>query len=249
MAVSKSKVICITSVKGGVGKTIMTLNISGILAKQNKKVLIMDLDLSNNGIAFALSLKSDKDIYKIYRDIKNNQYRDFDDYVIKYNDNIDILKAPTDPRDSNKISPKYIELIIDKAHSKYDVILLDTNHILSDTNLIALDNSSVILYLLPKDLMAIKTMRSMVTIYNEMKKDNYKIILYNIKPETKNYSNFDINHMIDKKIDYELNNLYVKNIDNYLLNGKILTLDKKYVTTHKKGIKQLEKIVEDLIQG
>ena len=150
---------------------------------------------------------------------------------------------------TSKISPKYIELILDKARSKYDVILLDTSHILSDVNLVAFDNSSTILYLLPKDLMAIKTMRSMVTIYNEMQKVNYKIILYNIKLENKNYSPFDINHMIDKKIDYELSSLYVKNIDNYLLNGKILTLDKKYVSTHKKGIKQLEKIVDDLIQG
>ena len=86
MAVFKSKIICITSTKGGVGKTVMTLNIAGILANQNKKVLIVDLDLSNNGIAFALSIKGDKDIYKIYRDIKNNQYLDFGDYVINYND-------------------------------------------------------------------------------------------------------------------------------------------------------------------
>ena len=56
MAVFKSKIICLTSVKGGVGKTVMTLNIAGILAKLKKKVLVIDLDLSNNGIAFALSL-------------------------------------------------------------------------------------------------------------------------------------------------------------------------------------------------
>ena len=247
MAVQKSKKICITSVKGGVGKTIMTLNLAGVISKLNKKVLVVDLDLSNNGISFALSLDVTKDLYKISRDIKNNQYRNFSDYVIKYNDNIDILPAPTDPRDANKISPKYIELILDKANSKYDFILLDTNHILSDTNLVAFDNSDTILYILPKDLMAIKTMRSMVTIYNEMQKENYKIILYNIKPENKQYSNYDINHMVDKKIDYKLDNLYVKNIDNYLLQGKILTLDKKFTNSHKKGMKTLEKIVEDLL--
>ena len=42
--------------KGGVGKTIMTLNLAGIYESLNKKVLIMDMDLSGGNISLSLIL-------------------------------------------------------------------------------------------------------------------------------------------------------------------------------------------------
>lgn len=248
MAIKKATTICVTSVKGGVGKTIMTLNFAGVLANLDKHVLIIDFDLSDSAIAFSLAIQPENDSYRMARDIKNNQYSTFEEYVFNYNDHIDVLPAPLDPRDANKMSPKYVEMILDKAKTRYDVILIDTNHVLSDINLVTYDAADTILYLLPKDLLALKNMRSMVTIYEDMEKNNYKVVLYNSKPESSRFSTYDVNHMIDKKIDYEVDSLYAKNIDSYLLSGKIMTLDKKYQATHKKGIKQLEKIMLDILR-
>ena len=39
------KVISVFSVKGGVGKTTMTLNLAGIYCSMGKRVLIIDMDL------------------------------------------------------------------------------------------------------------------------------------------------------------------------------------------------------------
>ena len=43
------KIITISSVKGGVGKTTLTLNLAGIYYLMKKKVLIIDLDLYAGG--------------------------------------------------------------------------------------------------------------------------------------------------------------------------------------------------------
>ena len=56
------KIITISSVKGGVGKTTMTLNLAGIYCELNKRVLIIDLDLYSGGIAASLNVKNKKDI-------------------------------------------------------------------------------------------------------------------------------------------------------------------------------------------
>jgi len=42
---SKTKVIAITSGKGGVGKSTCTANISYLFAKENKKIIVVDADM------------------------------------------------------------------------------------------------------------------------------------------------------------------------------------------------------------
>jgi flagellar biosynthesis protein FlhG len=55
--ISESIKIAVTSGKGGVGKTIITMNLAMLYARQNKKVLILDgdLGLSNIDVAFGLA--------------------------------------------------------------------------------------------------------------------------------------------------------------------------------------------------
>ena len=50
------KVITVSSVKGGVGKTTMVLNLAGIYCGLNKKVLIIDLDLYCGGVAVSFNV-------------------------------------------------------------------------------------------------------------------------------------------------------------------------------------------------
>ena len=59
---SKGMSICITSAKGGVGKTITTLNLAGLYEQLGKKVLIIDFDLASGGIAVALNIDINKTI-------------------------------------------------------------------------------------------------------------------------------------------------------------------------------------------
>ena len=202
MSLNKAKVITITSVKGGVGKTTTVLNLAGIYSRLNKKVLVVDLDFYSGDIAASLNISYDNDIYNLYEDLNNNKFNSFDDYVNSYNDNISILAAPKDPRLARKITSKVLNLILYKASLKYDLILIDTNHILTDINLFAFDYSDKIVYIINNDSMNLKNMKTMVSILNDMGKKNYRIILNESNYKGKDYYNkFDIKNIINKNVN------------------------------------------------
>lgn len=226
MEIRKTLIISVTSVKGGTGKTINTLNLAGIYSKLNKKVLIIDLDLYAGDIAAILNIDNKRDIYNVFEDVTNNNFNDINDYITKYNDNIDVLCAPNDPRFANRINSTIINFILTKVSKKYDIILIDTNHFLNSINLTAFDRSDEILYILKNDLMNLKSMKTMVSIYSNMGRDNYKIILYEaLNRNNGSYSNMDIKNVIKHDIDYIISSSFnIRNINQEILKGNILTL-------------------------
>ena len=250
MAINKGKVIAVSSVKGGVGKTTTLLNLAGTYSLIGKKVLIMDLDLYTGAIAPSLNLEITSDIYKLVDDLMNNRFDFVDSYVLKFNDNIDVLAAPKDPRYASKIGSKYIKIILARALMKYDVILVDTNHALDEKNLVVLDNSDWALFIINNDMLNLKNMKSLVSIYKDLNKDNYKIILNNSINKNRDYfGNYDIKNIIKSDIDYLIPDSFnVKNIDKYTIDGEILLLNKNIRASHKNILKIFDKIAQDLIE-
>lgn len=250
MAIKQADVLTITSVKGGTGKTTNVLNIAGILSSIGKSVLIIDLDLYTGGVACSLNIDNDKDLFLLVNDMSNNKFDYLENYIVKYNDKIDVIPAPKDPRDASKISAKYLNVVLAKAKMKYDIVLIDTNHLLTDNNLVILDNSDIILYFISNDPIDLKNMKSMISIFRDMEVDNYRIILNNSLSRGRNFfNNYDIKTVINSKIDYILpSSLYEKNIDRYVMNGQIITLDKKYLNNHKKEIVSYQVFLESLLK-
>lgn len=246
-----AKIITIFSCKGGVGKTTTLINLAGIYSLMDKKVLIMDLDLNSGGVATSLNVDVNKTIYNVVDDMGNNRFDGIENYVSKYNDKIGVLSSPKDPRDALKIDSKYIDLIIISAMYKYDVILIDTSHNISPISLCTLDKSDNILFMVTNDPVDLKNARSMVAIFKDTEKENYKVVFNSSKDTGKDYfSLFDVKNIIKHNIDYTIDrSFYIKDIDKYVIDGKILTLDKKIRLSRKGDIMKLTKLASALLES
>ncbi|MBR1413415.1 MAG: AAA family ATPase [Bacilli bacterium] len=246
----KGKTMCIFSAKGGVGKTITAINLAGIFESLEKKVLIIDLDFSGGGIALALNKPFEKNIYNFVDDYTNNRYHDFKEYVTHFDDYIDILPSPKDPRQGMKIDSKYAEIVIDKAKYMYDVVLIDTNHFINEFNILTLDQVDNILFMVTNDPLDIKNMRSLISIFKDIGETNYKVLLNNSRdPYKKYFSMYDIKNILKANIDYTLtSNFFIKEIDTYVMDGKIITLDKKMPNVFNKDYHTFMLIAKDLLK-
>lgn len=244
------KLITVSSVKGGVGKTTLTINLAGLYFLMKKKVLIIDLDLYAGGVATLTNINNKKDIYMLTDALSNNKQVELKDYVASYNKGIDILACPRDPRDVSKIEGRYLSKVFDLAKHDYDIVLVDTSHSLDEVCLMAMDAAYNTLFVITNDLVDIKNMKSMVSIFNEMDKKNYKIVLNNSRDTGKDYITlFDIRNMIKGNVDYTISrNFYIKNIDKYVLNGEILTLNKSINRFYSNDIKNMNKLALSLIE-
>ena len=246
---TKGKIITVTSTKGGVGKTINTLNLAGVYSNLGYKVLVIDFDLYSGAVANKKKKKNDKTIYTLVEDLTNNRYEKMEDYIYKHNDFIDIIAAPKDPRMANKIDSKYIPLVFRNVVYKYDVILVDTSHILNEINIVTLDNSDSIVYMFTNDTFDLKNTKSFISIMKDVGYKNYVTVLNeSIMPSKCYYSMYDIRNVIKNNVDYTISkSMHIKNIDKYILDGEILIFNKKLSFSDKKEWSKLKSLALSLI--
>ena len=250
MAIKKAKIITISSVKGGTGKTTTALNLAATYSLMNKKVLLLDFDLFSGGIALSLDIDIKTDLYKLAYDMSVNDFKNIDNYILKYNDYIDLIPAPKDPRYASKIEIKYINTILRKVTPKYDVIIIDTNHYLDAINLMLFDKSDTIMYVINNSPLDIKNLRSMIAIHKDMEKENYVVVLNESNTKLNEmFNNYDIKNIIKSNINYIIpQSFYNKNINRYVLKGKIMLLEKPIRIKNKKTIKVFEEMALNLLE-
>ncbi len=223
---NKGKLVAVYSGKGGVGKTTFTLNLAGTLSNMNKKVLIIDLDLLGGGIAVSLNKTAKKTISDLAKDLVANKDLEINNYLIKYNKNIDFISSPKKILDIKFVNFKAIEKIIFETALLYDVIIFDLNHNYGKLNENVLKLVNKILYIFTNDSLDIKNTSNILPILYKGN-NNLKVILNSsIHYDRDYFIHYDIKKIINNNIDYTISKrFHYAAIDSVTIRGEILTLN------------------------
>ncbi|MBF0623058.1 MAG: MinD/ParA family protein, partial [Magnetococcales bacterium] len=116
--------LAVTSGKGGVGKTNITVNLAANLARKGLRVLLIDADLGMANIDVVLNLTPKYNI----QDVMNGN-KELDDVAVKGPHGITILPAASGVAELAELSEaQRLSLMdrIDRWHANFDVVLVDT---------------------------------------------------------------------------------------------------------------------------
>ena len=109
--------------KGGTGKTTVCAGLAVALAKNNKKVLIIDGDSGMRGMDMVLGI-SDKLVYDI-SDIVSGGC-EYDEAVYRVSSELELYCVAAPYSADDEVSPSLIREFVDKARSGFDYILIDS---------------------------------------------------------------------------------------------------------------------------
>ena len=181
------KVIAIANQKGGVGKTITTLSLGVALAKQGKKVLLVDADPQGNLTTCMGFNENDFDTSLAY--LMEAEIADVDinseNTVLHSNENVDLIPSDIvlsaiELSLNNTMSREYVmKNALSKLKDKYDYVLIDCMPSLGMITINALACSDEIIIPVQSQYLAVKGMTYLFDTIRKYDKNGTVALSYN----------------------------------------------------------------------
>jgi septum site-determining protein MinD len=153
-----AKSIVIFSTKGGVGKSLIAVNLAVTLAKEGKKVCAIDLDTQVVGdMAHMLGLSPKKCMADLISFLtKQPQLIKKTDFVIKTKfTDVDFLAGVLKPQQSGYLYPDKFADVFALFDKDYDYIVVDAGKSFSDVFLSTLNQANLILLMVTPDALSV----------------------------------------------------------------------------------------------
>lgn len=182
-ASSKGTVFTVSSATGGCGKTFYSTNLAYYLHQHTgKRTCIIDLDLQFGEVSTALRLRprftisdalSRDDIDEV--DLAGH----IEEYVVGHESGVNVLPAPKDPSEADRIHPTDVTRVIEAARSRFDYVVVDTPAALTEIVLAAFDLSNQLYVMATLDLPSVRHMGVFLNTLDKLKipSDNVKLVL------------------------------------------------------------------------
>jgi tyrosine-protein kinase Etk/Wzc len=211
----KKKIISITSTISGEGKTFVAVNLAGVIALSQSKVILLDLDMRRPKVNLAFGHENLEGMSTILI----GKHKVFDCIRKTPLKNLDYISAgPTPPNPSELIMSTEFDEVISQLHQVYDIIIFDTPPVgLVTDGVLVMQKADLPIYIVRSDYSKRDFMKTLKRLLRENKFTKTSIILNSVKYSKKyNYSYGYVTGYYEENAEAKVRFPYIKE----LLNGK-----------------------------
>ncbi|GEN44403.1 AAA family ATPase [Alkalibacillus haloalkaliphilus] len=142
---SQGEVISVCSAKGGIGKTLIAVNLAVALNKKNVKVCVVDGDFQFGDIGLAFDVKSPLTVKDLAEEVDQLDSYNIGNYITKHQSGVDLLLAPEQPQYAELVTTEVIERFLSLLKEQYDYIIVDAGQGLTGQMVDLIENADRIL--------------------------------------------------------------------------------------------------------
>ncbi|MDD3927848.1 MAG: P-loop NTPase [bacterium] len=176
--VAESSAVTVYSPSGGIGKTMLAVNLAVALAKQfGQKVVLVDLNLQFPGVDLMLNLSPARTVIDLLSQIDHLDSEFLESFLMRHSSGIRVLPSSQRPEDSERVSDKDVRSIIGALKKNGYLTVIDSSSNLNDNMLAAFDCSNNILLMTSLELLALRNTRTCLEIMASLGYDKSKIEL------------------------------------------------------------------------
>lgn len=143
------QVIAVSSGKGGVGKTFISVHLAARATRQGKRVLLIDADLGLANVDIMLGLTARGSILQVIEGQSG-----LSDILVSADENLDVLPGGSGLHELSRLSAAHQRILLDELDHLsrgYDLVLVDTGAGIGDNVLFFASCSETILVVLTPD--------------------------------------------------------------------------------------------------
>jgi len=171
-AVAPRRVTTVASATGGCGKTFYALNLAYFLRHElDRKVCVVDFDLQFGEVTSALRMKPTATVFDVVREELDDAEltERLAQVTIAHESGIDVLPAPQDPADADRITPRDAVRVIRALRARYDEVIVDTPSQLTEIVLAAFDVSDELVVMVTPDVPSVRNLKVFLETLDRLK--------------------------------------------------------------------------------
>ncbi len=189
---TRSRVLGFFSGKGGTGKTTVSVNTAVALAREGKRVLLIDCDLQFGDVNLLLDLEPKDTIVELVQERGGIMIDNIRAFSMVHSSGVSVLCAPKSAEFAELVTARHIETIIDVVRPYFDFILVDLAPAFNDVSISAIENCDQLMLVYNLEILSLKNAKVCLEILEQLQqRDKAQLVI-----------NKNLNSMIKIK-DYE----------------------------------------------
>jgi pilus assembly protein CpaE len=152
----RGELIAVCSAKGGIGRTVMAVNLAVALSKNNLQVCIVDGDFQFGDVCLAMDLHPTFTIKDVIESMDMLDQYSIQGFLMRHSSGLRVLGAPERPEYADLVSPATVDKILDLLLQSHDYVIVDTSAGLQASTLQVIEKADQVFTLTTLEMSSVK---------------------------------------------------------------------------------------------
>ncbi len=170
------KVVAVYSPKGGVGTTLIAVNLAVALQKPERRVALVDASLPFGDVGVFLNLQGPRSLADLAQ-MEEMDAEAFTLSLISHPSGLKVLLGPPRPELAEYVTAEAMRRILEQARALFDILVIDTTTQPTDATLLILDEAEQIVLVVTPDVPTIKNARLFFDVAAQLNYPPQKIMM------------------------------------------------------------------------